>query len=154
VVAERRNPAEGAEGKDMNAPWDALDRAYFNGYALWTYLNTPFLLAMPGFAVAEIAPWTEGSEKWQGLRATFPPEVASHSREQDVYFSKDDLLRRHDYHVNGSGGFAAAQYVYNIIETDGIKLPTKRRAYMRDEKMGPILERLMVSIDISDVLFT
>jgi len=100
VVAERLNPAKHAEGKDMNAPWDALDRAYFNGYALWTYLNTPFLLAMPGFAVAEIASWTEGSEQWRGLRATFPREIASHSTEQDFYFGEDGLLRRHDYHVN------------------------------------------------------
>jgi hypothetical protein len=25
-----------------------LHRAYFNGYALWTYLTTPFLLTMDG----------------------------------------------------------------------------------------------------------
>jgi hypothetical protein len=31
-----------------------LDRAYFNGYALWTYLTTPFLFALPGFGVDEI----------------------------------------------------------------------------------------------------
>jgi hypothetical protein len=36
VVNERLHPSEHAEGKAIDAPWDALDRAYFNGYALWT----------------------------------------------------------------------------------------------------------------------
>ena len=46
----------------MTTPWDALHRAYFNGYALWTYLTTPFLLAMDGVRVEETEPWQEGSE--------------------------------------------------------------------------------------------
>ena len=46
VVKERLRPSEHAEGKAVDAPWDALDRAYFNGYALWTYLTTPFHFAM------------------------------------------------------------------------------------------------------------
>jgi hypothetical protein len=33
VVKERLRPSEHAEGKAVDAPWDALDRAYFNGYA-------------------------------------------------------------------------------------------------------------------------
>ena len=31
VVKERLRPSEQAEGKAVDAPWDALDRAYFNG---------------------------------------------------------------------------------------------------------------------------
>jgi len=42
VVKERLHPSEHAEGKAVDAPWDGLDRAYFNGYALWTYLTTAF----------------------------------------------------------------------------------------------------------------
>ncbi len=48
VIKERVRPSEHAEGKTVEAPWDALDRAYFNGYALWTYLTTPFHFAMSG----------------------------------------------------------------------------------------------------------
>jgi hypothetical protein len=70
---------------------DLLHRAYFNGYARWTYLTTPFLMAMPGFEVAEIAPWQEGAEHWRGLRARFPDPTASHSREQDFYFGDDSF---------------------------------------------------------------
>ncbi|MEV5799852.1 hypothetical protein [Streptomyces collinus] len=154
VVAEREDPRSSFSGHTLETPWDALDRAYFNGYALWTYLTTPFLLAMPGFTVTEIEPWREGDELWRGLRATFPPEIASHSTHQDFYFGPDRLLRRHDYHVDVAGGFAAAQYVYDCVEADGIVLPTKRRAYRRDSDGHPILDEVMVSIDLSDIHFS
>jgi hypothetical protein len=154
VVSERLNPADHAEGKAVDAQWDALDRAYFNGYALWTYLTTPFLFAMSGFAAEEINPWNEQNQSWRGLRVTFPSEIASHSRQQDFYFGPDFLLRRHDYHVEASGGFAAAQYVSEPMVVEGITVFTKRRAYMRDKDLLPIQDRLMVSIDISDVSFS
>jgi hypothetical protein len=154
VVKERLHPSEHAEGKAVDAPWDVLDRAYFNGYALWTYLTTPFHFTMPGFAVEEINPWQEGDELWRGLRVTYPSNIASHSREQDFYFGPDFLLRRHDYHVEASGGFAAAQYVFDSVTVEGITLPTKRRAYMRDEHLLPIHDRLMVSIDLSNISFS
>ena len=154
VVSERLNPAAHAEGKAVDDPWDVLDRAYFNGYALWTYLTTPFLFALPGFLVDEIQSWRENGETWRGLRVTFPPGIASHSKTQDFYFGPDFLLRRHDYHVEASGGFAAAQYVYDPVTVQGITFPTKRRAYMRDDRMSPIHEKLMVSIDISNLRLT
>ena len=61
---------------------------------------------------------------------------------------------RHDYHVEASGGFAAAQYVSAPVTVEGITLPTKRRAYMRDKDLLPFHDPLMVSIDISDVSFS
>ncbi|MGW3631732.1 hypothetical protein ACWD7F_16450 [Streptomyces sp. NPDC005122] len=154
VVAEREDPRSSFAGHTLETPWDPLDRAYFNGYALWTYLTTPFLLAMPGFTVTDIEPWREGDEVWPGLRAAFPPRIASHSAHQDFYFGPDRLLRRHDYHVDIAGGFAAAQYVYDHAEADGIVLPTRRRAYRRDTDGRPLLEQVMVSIDLSDVHFS
>ena len=62
IVRERQNPREAFAGHVMDTPWDPLHRAYFSGYAMWTYLTTPFFMAMPGFNVDEIAPWQEGSE--------------------------------------------------------------------------------------------
>ncbi|GAA1908467.1 hypothetical protein [Streptantibioticus ferralitis] len=153
VVAERFEPRRSFDGHVLETPWDPLDRAYFNGYALWTYLTTPFLLAMPGVEVEEIQPWVESGEEWRGLRATFPAMIASHSTRQDFYFGPDRLLRRHDYHVDIAGGFAAAQYVYDIVEADGIRLPTRRRAYRRDEDLRAITSQVMVSIDLSDFHF-
>jgi hypothetical protein len=150
VVSERSDPRAHFAGHVLDTPWDPLDRAYFNGYALWTYLTTPFLMAMPGFEVTEIAPWQEGSERWRGLRARFPEAIASHSTEQDFYFADDGLLRRHDYHVDIAGGFAAAQYVYDTVEVDGLRFATKRRAYRRDTDLKPLLDPVMVTIDLSN----
>src|SRR4029077_13559152 len=88
VVAERRVPKDSFAGHQMNTPWDALHRAYFNGEALWTYLVTPFLLAMDGVAVEEIEPWREGAETWRGLRAYFPGSIETHSQVQDFFFGE------------------------------------------------------------------
>ncbi|XSC43415.1 hypothetical protein ACF1BQ_036415 [Bradyrhizobium sp. RDT10] len=138
----------------MRTSWDPLQRAYFNGYALWTYLTTPFLLTMDGFKVREIEPWREGAETWRGLRATFPPEIASHSTEQDFYFGPDMLIRRHDYRVEIAGSFPAAQYISDPASVEGIKIPTKRRAYLRDDNLMPVLDAPLVTIDLSDFRFT
>ncbi len=154
VVAERSNPRASFAGHEKLTPWDPLHRAYFNGYALWTYLTTPFLLTMKGVEVSELAPWREGSETWRVVRAQFPKSIATHSDLQDFYFGKDLLLRRHDYNVDVAGGFVGAQLVFDYIEADGIRLPSKRLAYTRDADHRPALDPLMVSIDISDVKFT
>jgi len=153
VVKEALNPRGAFDGHVMNTPWNPLHRAYFNGYAMWTYLTTPFFMAMPGFEMTEIAPWQEGAERWRGLRVRFPDEIASHSREQDFYFGEDFLLRRHDYHVDVAGGFPAAQYVADIVTVDGIKLPTRRRAYIRAPDLKPIRDLLMVAIDFNNFRF-
>jgi hypothetical protein len=128
LVAERDNPRASFAGHGKTTPWDPLHRAYFNGYALWTYLATPFLLALEGVQVSEIDPWQEGDETWRVLRARFPDSVATHSTVQDFFFGDDLLLRRHDYNVDVVGGFDAAQLVFDYIVADGIRLPSKRRA--------------------------
>jgi hypothetical protein len=106
----------------MSTPWDELHRAYFNGEALWTYLTTPFLLALEGVVVEEAETLERGQRN-----------VASASR---------------------AGGFNAAQLTSDYIVADGIHLPTRRRAYTRGPGRRPILDMLMVSIDISEVSFT
>jgi hypothetical protein len=60
-------------------------------------------------------------------------------------------LCRHDYRVDVAGGFAAIQYVYDIVQADGIKLPSKHRAYRCDGDGRPMADELMVSIDVSDI---
>jgi hypothetical protein len=148
VVKERTNPRDAFTGHTMNTPWDPLHRAYFNGYALWTYLTTPFFMAMPGFEVSEIEPVREGTEQWRGLRVKFPPHIASHSDEQDFYFGADFLLRRHDYHVDVAGAFPAAQYVEGMVDVQGLRMPARRRAYVRGTDLRPVRDLLMVAIDL------
>lgn len=153
VVSERFDPRASFDGHVFDTPWDPLQRAYFNGYAMWTYLTTPFLLAMDGVSVRELAPVDHEGDSWPGLEATFPPTIASHSTVQEFYFGADRLLRRHDYRVEVAGGFPAVQYVYDIVEADGVKLPSRRRAYRADDAGNALLDQLMVAIDLSDVSF-
>jgi len=154
IVRERSNPRAAFAGHVLETVWDLLHRAYFNGYARWTYLTTPFLMAMPGVEVAEISPWQEGGEVWRGLRARFPDKIASHSQEQDFYFGDDFLLRRHDYHLDVAGRVPVAQYVYDIVEADGFRFPTKRRAYVRLPGLKSIRDLLMISLDLSNFQLT
>jgi hypothetical protein len=138
----------------MQTPWDELDRAYFNGEALWTYLTTPFLLAGDGVEVEEVEPWAQDGETWRVLQARFPGSVETHNRVQDFFFGDDLMLRRHDYHVNIAGGFPAAQLITQPVSVDGMSVPTVRRAHTRGPDRQPISEMLMISMDISEVKFT
>jgi hypothetical protein len=153
LVAERLDPRASFAGHDLTTPWDPLHRAYFNGYALWIYLTAPFSLTMPGMSVTEIDPVVEDGETWRGLSVRFPPGIETHSTVQEMYFGADNLLCRHDYRVDVAGGFDAVQYVDRIVEADGIRLPTRRRAYRATGRTA-LLDQLMVSIDISDVRFS
>ena len=153
LVVERRAPKDSFARYQMHTPWDPLHRAYFNGEALWTYLTTPFLLAMDSVRVEETEPWQEGSATWRVLRAYFPGSIETHNLIQDFFFGEDLMLRRHDYSVNIAGGFPAAQLTSDYVSANGIRLPTRRRAYTRGPDRKPIMEMEMVSIDISDVRF-
>lgn len=121
---------------------------------MWTYLTTPFLLAMPGVQTEEIEPWQAGDEMWRILRARFPDSIETHSHIQEFFFGDDLLLRRHDYQVDIAGGFRAAQLTTHYAQSGGIRFPTRRRAYARGPDRQPIEELLMVSIDLQDVRFT
>jgi hypothetical protein len=59
-------------------------------------------------------------------------------------------LRRHDYQVDVAGGFSAAQYVHDIVDIDGLKFPSRRRAYLRGPNLQPVRDLLMVSIDLGN----
>jgi hypothetical protein len=154
LVAERLDPRESFAGHSLTTPWDPLQRAYFNGYALWTYLTSPFLLSLPGLSVRAIDPVEEHGVQLTGFQVQFGQNFASHSTLQEFYFGPDLLLARHDYRVDVAGGFPAIQYVSGLVEADGIRVPTKRRAYRCDEDGRPIQSDLMVSIDLSDVRFS
>ena len=150
VVAESRDLSSLFAGHGLGTAWGPLHRAYFNGYAMWLYLNTPFVLAMDGVEVVELEPWREGGEEWRVLRAYFPGRMVTHSRQQDFYFGPDLMLRRHDYQVDVAGGFPAAQLTGDYIEANGLRLPSRRRAFVRGPDNRPVIDLLMVSIDISN----
>jgi hypothetical protein len=153
TVLERRGTPDELHHHIKEDNWGPLNGATFTGYALWTYLTTPFFIAMPGFQIEEIEPWQEKNEKWYGVKVEFPSEILSHSRVQYFYFGNDFLLRRHDYYLDVAGEFWATQYVHDFVDADGIKLPTKRRAYKRGDDGHPLTDQLMIWIDLSEIKF-
>jgi hypothetical protein len=154
VVAERLSPTDLFAGHQMNTPWDALHQAYFQGEALWTAVMTPFLLTFEGVRVEEVDPWPEEPGPWRVLRAWFPGTIQTHSSMQDFFFDDNRLLRRHDFHLNLAGGFPAAQLTTQHVNVGGITLPTRRRAYARGPDCQPIMDLMMVAIDLTDLRFT
>ncbi|OOG15448.1 MULTISPECIES: hypothetical protein [Pseudomonas] len=47
-------PRESFQDHEENTPWDPLHRAYFNGYALWSYLTMPFLFTVAAIGLSDI----------------------------------------------------------------------------------------------------
>jgi len=153
VVEERVNPRESFAGHVLDTPWDSLQLAYFAGYAMWTYLNTPFLFALPGVKTEEVEAWPENGEVWRRLKVTFPTSIATHSAQQTFYFDQQGLLKRHDYEVDISGGTPAAHYVSELQEISGIVVPTKHTIVPRQPDGSSAPTPVVVSIDISEIDF-
>jgi hypothetical protein len=149
IVAARDHPRD-AINRSFDAAWDPLHLAYFNGYAMWTYHAVPFVFSDPAYLAREIEPvWLDG-EILRGVAVRFPDGIHSHSREQRFYFGADGLLRRHDYEVDIWANMPAAQLLTGYVDVDGLKFPTRRRAYHRLDDGTPDLSRNYVAIDLSD----
>jgi hypothetical protein len=83
----------------------------------------------PNVRTEEIEPWEEQGHVWRRLKATFPPEIATHSTEQVFYFDKESLLRRQDYKVDVLEGAPSANYASEHKEFSGLVMTTRRRIY-------------------------
>ncbi|MEV0070538.1 hypothetical protein [Amycolatopsis sp. NPDC050768] len=153
VVEERDNTRASFAGHTLESQWDRLQTAYFAGYAMWTYLTTPFTLTRPGFRTEELEPWQEDGETWRRLRVEFPDDLTTHNKVQTFYLDADGLIRRHDYDAEVVAGGLAAHYSSEHREVDGIVVPTKRRVYPVGEDGRPVPEPLLVSIDLSEITF-
>jgi len=134
--------------------WSDLQLAYFAGYAMWTYLNIPFLLARPGVESEEVEPWQESGETWRRLTVRFPANIATHSTEQTLYFDREGVLRRQDYTVEIDGTAGAAHYVYDHKQFSGIVFPTKRRVFRRQPDGQPAPTPVIISIDLDQIVLS
>jgi hypothetical protein len=152
LVAERDNPRALIKSFRRNIFWDNLDTLYFGGYAVWNYLNLPFLLARQGFFVEEIDPWDHNGQQLSRLRTIFPDDLPTHCREQVFYFDRNGLLVRHDYTAEVFGQWAkAAHYSWEHKNFRGLIIPTRRRVFPRKASGHPLRLITLVSIDIDDV---
>jgi hypothetical protein len=151
LIQARDNPETSFEGQTRETPWDDLHVAYFQGEALWTYLNTPFLYAQEGFETEEISSIQVSAETWRRLKIIFPSRIKSHTREQISCFGPDGLIRRHDYTVDILGGATGLNYASDYREVEGIVFPTKRRIYAYEGDYQLVPEPLLVSIDMGEI---
>lgn len=151
IEQRRADPRAAFAGHELTTQWDPLHALYFAGYAIWTYLTLPFLLAEPGFATEEIEPWQEDGETWRRLRVTFPATVPSHSTEQVLYIDGRGLIRRHDYVAEVVRGAGAAHYLYDHTDVDSIVFPLRRRVYGLHPDNTPVVpEPVYVTINFTD----
>jgi hypothetical protein len=150
-IKSRNNPRAAFEGHKVETEWDDLHLAYFSGYAMWNYLNTPFLFLLPGVATEELAPIEDNGERRRRLKATFPSTIATHCPEQVFYIDDTGLIARLDYSAEVSGSAPAAHYMSGYREFDGIKFPTQRRVFPRNPDGTAITSVVVVAIDISNL---
>ena len=151
ILQERENPERIFVGQLRETPWDDLQVAYFQGEALWTYLNTPFLYTQPGFVTEEIASIQVDGEQWRRLKVTFPDSIKSHTKEQISCFGPDGLIRRHDYTVDILAGATGLNYASDYRDVAGIIFPTKRRIYAYEGDYELVPEPLLVKIDMGEI---
>ncbi|MFE5877030.1 hypothetical protein ACFQ6H_17320 [Rhodococcus sp. NPDC056506] len=142
----------GLSGIRRNLHWDALDTAYFAGYAFWNYLNAPVLLTRDDIAVTEGEPWQEAGRQWRRLQATFAPGIDTHCRQQTFYVDSGGLIRRHDFVAEPVGKWAkAALYCDQHRQFDGLTFPTRRRVLPRGPG-GRVLSRpTLLALDFDDI---
>ena len=150
-VKDRRNPRAAFDGHTVETPWDDLHLAYFSGYAMWNYLNAPFIFALPGVKTEEIERWNEDGEERRRLKVTFPNTIATHCAEQVFHIDRDGLIRRLDYRAEVTGNIPTAHYASDYRDFDGIKLATKRRALRRKPDGTAVSDVVGVAIDIADI---
>jgi hypothetical protein len=152
TLSERREPRAAFRQVRRKLWWDDLDLLYFAGYALWNYVTAPFVFTRPGFELEEREPWVEDGERWRRLAVRFPPDVPTHSRDQDFYFDERGLLRRLDYTAEVFGGWAkAAHYCLDHDSFEGLVVPTRRRVFPRRRNNRPRPRPTLVWLDVEDM---
>ena len=148
AVLQTRTDPRAAFGKPRRLLyWDAMDFAYFSGYAMWNYTNLPFLLADPSFTV-ETSAEAGGATR---LRVGFPPGLPTHSPTQEFLFDESGRLYRHDYTAEVVGAWAKAAHLCTDYRRFGeLWLPTRRRVYPKGPFKRPLPIPTLVAIDIHD----
>ncbi len=155
IIEELYNPRGSFQGHVLETKWSRLQLAYFVGYAMWNYFNSPFQFVQPGFETKEIEPWEENKQIWRRLLVKWPKHIHTHSNEQVFYLDTEGLIRRLDYSVEVSGNVPAAHYLFNYRSISGIKIPTKRIVYLIGENNNALLDGpQIVTIELKDLQLT
>jgi len=124
TVADRSDPRAHLRSLKSQVVWDDLDVLYFCGYALWGYLNQPFMLTRPDIELREV-----GERR---LEATFPDEMPVHSRKQVFAFEESGRLAHLEYTADVFGPWArCVHWCFDDEDFGGLRYPTRRRVVPR-----------------------
>lgn len=147
VVQARTSPRDAFKRRRRLLHWDALDFGYFCCYAMWNYINLPFLLADPALSVEQ----RSGAAGGTVLTVGFAPGLPTHSPVQEFHFDAAGRLSRHDYTAEVIGSWATgAHFCQDYRSFGGLRLPTRRRVYPRGPGGRPLPFPILVAIDIHD----
>src|ERR1700733_6686197 len=128
--------------------WDELDVAYICGLSIWNFVATPFLLTQSGVQVEELPPWHERDESWGRLRAVFPDDIATLSREQIFYFDAAGLQRRTDHQMPGAAGAKIVHYSWAHQAFSDILIPTLRQSSLMRPDGSVITRPAFIDLEI------
>ena len=145
-----RDPQKAFRDHARQMASDDLYLVFFCGYSVWNYLTTPFLLAHPDVGIEELSPSHEQDQEWRRLRATFPPDIVTHSREQTFYFDAAGLQRRTDHDLLG---IPVAHYSWAHQAFSGIVVPTLRRSLQLNPDGTVIAKPALIDVEIFDAAF-
>ena len=152
TIKERKNPRYAFKNIRRNFWWDDLDLLYFCGYAIWNYLNSPFLLTQDGIQIRDSGFWNENGEVWKKLEAIFPDDFPTHCKKQVFYFDSNNQMRRLDYDPEVFASWAkAAHYCSDLNFFSGLLFPTKRKVVPRTMSGRSKPKPLLVWIEVKDV---
>ncbi|MFK3968667.1 hypothetical protein ACI2KT_34475 [Ensifer adhaerens] len=149
TIAERDDGRK-AFDRSFGGQWDPLNLAYFNGYAMWTYHAAPFVFGERDYEVRDIEPIESDSELLRGILVKFPERIHSHSQEQRFYFTADGLVRRHDYTVDVWADVRAAHFMFDYVDVEGLKYPTRRSVFTVKPDGSLDQDFNAVTIELSD----
>jgi len=142
--------------------WDAIDSAYFVGYAMSNYMSHPYRLTQPGFHVRRGEDWRGDNETWRRLEVEYPPGFDSHCHTETFYIDERGLIRRHDYLPDVFTEarllarllpipLKAAHFTCRHREVDGLTFPTFRRVMLAVTGHRPIPGLTMICAQLSDI---
>ena len=137
---ERRATPEELTRQLQSATWDHLHLAHYCGGLIWSYLTTPFVLAEPDVECEELESMKVQGQRWRRLKVLYPARLATHAREQTLYFDRQCLLRRLDTSAVHADGTQIAYLFAGHQRYSGILVPTMSRVFTIAAS-GPLMDK-------------
>jgi hypothetical protein len=150
---ERRATPEELTRQLQSATWDHVHLAHYCGGLIWNYLTTPFVLAEPDFECEELESMKVHGQRWRLLKVLYPARLATHAREQTLYFDRQGLLRRLDTSALHADGAQIVHIFSGHQRYSGIVVPTMSRV-LTVEAGGALVDRPpLLDVEIFEAQF-